>query len=104
MGFGLRLARWKVFLCFLHPPVPPTVEMVPPGAEDPQATALANVFVRTGPGSNYPAYGIAPVDTTGRVIGKSEDGQWWVVRINPEKVGAGYGVGDGPIHPGQQCR
>jgi hypothetical protein len=25
------------------------------------------------------------------VIGKSEDGIWWVVRLNPENVGAGYG-------------
>jgi hypothetical protein len=25
------------------------------------------------------------------VIGRSEDGQWWVVRLNPANVGAGYG-------------
>ncbi len=73
------------------PPVPPTVELVPPGPSDPQAIALANVYIRTGPATNYPAYGIAPAGTTGRVIGKSEDGQWWVVRLNPENVGAGYG-------------
>jgi uncharacterized protein YraI len=73
------------------PPVPPAIELVPPGSNDPQAIALANVYVRTGPATNYPAYGIAPAGTTGRVIGKSEDGQWWVVRLNPEKVGAGYG-------------
>jgi uncharacterized protein YraI len=73
------------------PPVPATVEMVPPGPDDPQATAIANVYVRSGPATNYPAYGIAPAGSTGRVIGKSEDGQWWVVRINPEKVGVGYG-------------
>ena len=73
------------------PPVPPTVDLVPPGSSDPQAVALANVYIRTGPATNYPAYGIAPAGTTGRVIGKSEDGQWWVVRLNPEKVGAGYG-------------
>ncbi len=29
------------------------------------------------------------------MIGKSEDGKWWVVRLNPEKVGAGYGWVDG---------
>ncbi|MGW8250413.1 MAG: SH3 domain-containing protein [Anaerolineales bacterium] len=73
------------------PPVPPTAEMVPPGPNDPQATAIANVYVRSGPATNYPAYGIAPAGSTGRVIGVSEDGQWWVVRINPENVGAGYG-------------
>jgi uncharacterized protein YraI len=73
------------------PPVPPTVDLVPPAAGDPQATALANLFVRTGPGTNFPAYGVAPAGVTGRVIGKSEDGQWWVVRLDPAKVGAGYG-------------
>jgi uncharacterized protein YraI len=65
--------------------------MVPPGPTDPQATTLVNTFVRSGPATNYPAYGIAPAGVTGRVIGVSEDGLWWAVRINPEKVGAGYG-------------
>ena len=73
------------------PPVPPTTELVPPGPDDPQATALVNVYVRTGPATNYPAYGIADAGSSGRVVGKSEDGQWWVVRLNPEQVGAGYG-------------
>ena len=73
------------------PPVPPTTELVPPGPTDPQAVAIANVYVRSGPATNYPAYGIAPAGATGWVIGKSEDSQWWVVRLNPEKVGAGYG-------------
>jgi uncharacterized protein YraI len=73
------------------PPVPASIELVPPAPNDPQATAIANVYVRTGPAINYPAYGIAPAGANGRVIGKSEDGQWWVVRLNPENVGAGYG-------------
>lgn len=73
------------------PPVPETTDMVPPGPTDPQATTIANTYVRSGPAANYPAYGIAPAGVTARVIGKSEDGQWWVIRINPEKVGAGNG-------------
>jgi uncharacterized protein YraI len=73
------------------PPVPPDADLVPPGPEDPQLVAIANVFVRTGPGDNYPAYGIALAGSSGRVIGISEDGLWWVVRINPEIVGTGYG-------------
>ena len=73
------------------PPVPPTTELVPPGPDDPQAVALANVYVRSGPGANYPAYGIAPAGASAWVIGVSEDGAWWVVRLNPENVGAGYG-------------
>jgi uncharacterized protein YgiM (DUF1202 family) len=73
------------------PPIPPTTELVPPGPSDPQVVVLANAYVRTGPAINYPAYGIAQAGATGRVIGKSEDGLWWVVRLDPEKVGAGYG-------------
>ncbi len=73
------------------PPVPPTTDLVPPGPNDPQASALANVYVRTGPGANYPAYGIAKMGASGRVIGQSEDRAWWVVRLNPQVVGAGYG-------------
>ena len=73
------------------PPVPPTTEMVPPAEGDPQASALANVYVRSGPGSYYPAYGIAPVGSNGRVIGVSQDGLWWVVRLDPKNVGLGYG-------------
>lgn len=73
------------------PPVPPTTEMVPPAETDPQVLTIANVYIRTGPGTNYPAYGLAPYGKTGRVIGKSEDGKWWVVRLDPTKVSAGYG-------------
>ena len=73
------------------PPVPPTTNMVPPGPSDPQATALTNVYVRMGPNTQYPAYGIAVMGQNGRVLGKSQDGAWWVVRIDPTNVGAGYG-------------
>ena len=73
------------------PPVPPTVELVPPEAGDPQVQALTEVYVRNGPGQQYPAYGIALTGATARVIGKSQDGQWWTVRLNPENVGLGYG-------------
>ena len=73
------------------PPVPPTVALVPPAPEDPQATTLTNVYVRSGPATNFPAYGIAQTNVTGRVLGVSEDGQWWVVRLDPAVVGNGYG-------------
>jgi uncharacterized protein YraI len=65
--------------------------LVPPEASDPQATTIANTYVRTGPAVNFPAYGIALTGATGRVIGKSEDGLWWAVRLDPANVGAGYG-------------
>lgn len=73
------------------PPVPPSIDIVPPGPDDPQATSLTEVYVRTGPSDQYPAYGIAKGGATARVLGKSKDGLWWVVRLNPEVVGAGNG-------------
>lgn len=73
------------------PPVPPTTDLVPPESGDPQVTTLVNTYVRNGPAVNYPAYGIAPAQVTARVIGKSEDGQWWAVRLDPQKVGVGFG-------------
>jgi uncharacterized protein YraI len=73
------------------PPVPPTTELVPPGPEDPVAVVLYNSYIRTGPGENYPAYGIAQPEATGRVIGKSMDGQWWAIRLDPTIVGNGMG-------------
>jgi uncharacterized protein YraI len=73
------------------PPLPPSTALVPPAAGDPQATALVNTNVRSGPGETYPAYGVALAGATGRVLGKSEDGAWWAVRIDPALVGAGYG-------------
>ncbi len=73
------------------PPVPATVEMVPPSPEDPQAVVIANTEVRSGPAANFPAYGIATEGASARVIGKSEDALWWVVRLDPTNVGTGYG-------------
>lgn len=73
------------------PPVPPTTDLVPPAAGDPQATALVNTYIRTGPGTTFPAYGIAPAGATGRLVGVSEDALWWAVRLDPMIIGAGYG-------------
>ncbi len=73
------------------PPVPATAALVPPGPDEPQTAAIANTYVRTGPAATFPAYGIAPAGVSARVLGKSEDGLWWVVRLDPAKVGAGNG-------------
>jgi uncharacterized protein YraI len=49
------------------------------------------VYVHSGPGTNYPAYGIAEEGVRGLVIGISEDKNWWAVRIDPNVVGVGHG-------------
>ncbi len=49
----------------------------------PTATVLEPINVRSGPGTQYPSYGIAPVGAQAQVIGKSEDGEWWVIQLPP---------------------
>jgi heat shock protein HslJ len=43
--------------------------------------APAGVNVRVGPSAGYPSLGVAPFGTSGILIGKSEDDQWWVVEV-----------------------
>jgi len=73
------------------PPVPVPITPTNPGPNDPQVQVIQNVYVRSGPGDTYPAYGVAFAGTNGLVLGVSDDGKWWMVRISPEQVGAGYG-------------
>ncbi len=73
------------------PPVPASAALIPPAAEDPQLYAVVNTYVRSGPAASYPAYGIAQAGASARVLGKSEDGLWWVVRLDPAKIGDGHG-------------
>ena len=58
----------------------PPVELPAAAAEEPRGvvTAELGVNVRTGPGTDYPIIGIAEQGTEGLVVGKSEDGKWWV--------------------------
>jgi hypothetical protein len=74
-----------------EPAQPPPIDVPapPPGAMT--ATALTAVNVRSGPGVEYPSYGIAPEGIKGEVIGVSADGGWWVVKISPDKVAVGQG-------------
>jgi uncharacterized protein YraI len=46
--------------------------------------ALEPLNIRSGPGSEYPSYGTAPVGASGEVIGVSENGGWWVVKVPAE--------------------
>lgn len=73
------------------PPEPPVVELPLPPSGAPTATALDAVNIRTGPGTQYPAYGIAQKGDKGEVIGVSEDGNWWVVKLPTTLVGSGQG-------------
>lgn len=59
----------------------PTVDLPEPEAGAPTGTVNApdGIFLRTGPGTNFPTLGAAPQGDSGTLIGISEDGQWYVV-------------------------
>jgi uncharacterized protein YraI len=71
------------------PPQPPSVELPLPPSGAPTATALEAINVRSGPGTQYPAYGVAPKGAKGEVIGVSEDRAWWVIKLPTSLVGEG---------------
>ena len=52
-----------------------------PPADAGEATGIViapdGVFLRTGPGTEYPYIGAAPFEATGEIAGVSEDGLWW---------------------------
>ena len=73
------------------PTLPPEVPVPLPPISLPSATALDVVYIRSGPGVQYAAYGMAQKGATGEVIGVSEDGQWWVVRLSTDLVQSGQG-------------
>jgi uncharacterized protein YraI len=73
------------------PPLPPNVELPMPPIALPSAQALDVIYIRSGPGVQYPAYGLAQKGATGEVIGVSEDGKWWVVKLPTDLVASGQG-------------
>jgi uncharacterized protein YraI len=83
------------------PPVPPEVEVPLPPEGSVTCTTTEPVNVRSGPGSEYPSYGVAPRGTTGTVIGVSEDSGWWVVSIPVELVAEGQAWVSAAYCPGQ---
>lgn len=50
-----------------------------PGDATGTVTAPDGIFLRTGPSTQYPYVGTAAQGDTGKLIGVSEDGQWYVI-------------------------
>ncbi len=59
----------------------PAVDLPAPEATEPTGTVNApdGVFLRTGPGTNFPSVGAAPLGESGTLIGISQDRAWYVV-------------------------
>jgi heat shock protein HslJ len=63
----------------LNPEDEEELALPPADAGEATGTVIApdGVFLRTGPGGEYPYIGAAPFETSGEIVGVSEDGLWW---------------------------
>lgn len=67
------------------------VRTISPSSTTAIATALTAVHVRSGPGTDYPSYGIAPAGSTAEIIGVSENRIWWVIKVSTQSAPDGRG-------------
>jgi heat shock protein HslJ/uncharacterized protein YraI len=63
------------------PLLPPLVSFPAPPQNAPTATMREPATLRSGPTLEFPVYGVAPTGSQAEVIGESEDGEWWVLRM-----------------------
>ena len=73
------------------PLLPPLVSFPAPPQNSPQATMREPATLRSGPTLEFPVYGVAPTGARAEVIGKSEDGEWWAVRMPTSLASDGTG-------------
>jgi uncharacterized protein YraI len=52
---------------------------------------VAPATLRSGPTVEFPVYGVAPVGSKAEVIGQSEDGEWWAIRLPTSLASDGVG-------------
>jgi heat shock protein HslJ/uncharacterized protein YraI len=69
----------------------PSVSVPDPGTSVHTGTTLEAINVRSGPGTEYPSYGVVARGTTFELTGVSENAEWWVVKISPEIAADGQG-------------
>ena len=72
--------------------LPPLVNFPIPPANAPQVTMLEAATLRSGPTLEFPVFGVAPTGAKAEIIGRSEDDEWWAVRLptNIAKDGLGW--------------
>lgn len=69
-------------------PTPPGGSATPPGT--PVAVTTSDLYVREGPGQDYPPLGLLPVNTQVEISGKNADGSWWQIVYPPGSDGRGW--------------
>lgn len=76
----------------ITPPLLPTLISFPaPPSNSPQATMREPATLRSGPTLEFPVFGVAPTGSRAEVVGESEDGEWWVLRLPTSLVSDGRG-------------
>jgi uncharacterized protein YraI len=65
----------------------PGATLTPSGAT---ATAITNVNIRNGPGTDYQKIGLFELNQTAGVVGVSNDGQWWLITLAGLEGGEGW--------------
>lgn len=76
----------------LQPPLlPPSVNPPPPSAGAPSATMLELTTIRSGPTLEFPVYGVSPTGAQVEISGKSEDGEWWAIKLPTSTAPDGLG-------------
>ena len=74
------------------PPIPPTLVFTSaPAANVPQARLVDSIYLRSGPGNEFPAYGIIPAYKIVPIIYRNRAGDWWAVQVNSNLVPSGHG-------------
>lgn len=72
----------SVTIPVVQPPLlPPQIVVPPPSYGVPYVSFNESAVVRSGPSPEYPVYGVTSVGARVEVAGKSQDGQWWAIKL-----------------------
>ena len=73
------------------PLLPGLVPVEPPPSGSPSATVLERGGVRSGPGIEYPIYGLTSVGVQVSIVGKTQDEEWWAIKLPTSYTPDGLG-------------
>lgn len=76
----------------VQPPLlPPAVTAPLPAPGAPTAIMLETTTVRSGPTLEFPVFGVSPTGAQAEITGKSEDGEWWAIKLPTSTAPEGLG-------------
>lgn len=75
----------------IPPLLPQLVYVDQPAPGAPQLTTQQPATVRTGPKLTFPILGVTSVGATAEVLARSEDGEWWQIRLPTWFTSDGFG-------------